>query len=126
MDSRAKEWLKQSDYDLETAKFMASGGRYFYSVFMCHLSIEKALKGLYEEKIDKIPPKTHNLILLMNKMNIKPKKKLGIFLVKLNEASITTRYPESLEEIQKNYTEDFVKEMVINTEEVLKWIRKQF
>ena len=59
-------------------------------------------------------------------MNIKPKKKLGIFLVKLNEASITTRYPESLEEIQKNYTEDFVKEMVINTEEVLKWIRKQF
>lgn len=126
MDSRAKEWLKQSDYDLETAKFMSSGGRYFYSVFMCHLSIEKALKGLYEEKIDKIPPKTHNLILLMNKMNIKPKKKLGIFLVKLNEASITTRYPESLEEIQKNYTEDFVKEMVINTEEVLKWIRKQF
>ena len=67
MDSRAKEWLKQSDYDLETAKFMASGGRYFYSVFMCHLSIEKALKGLYQEKIDKFPPKTHNLILLMNK-----------------------------------------------------------
>ncbi len=47
-------------------------------------------------------------------------------MVKLNEASITTRYPESLEEIQKNYTEDFVKEMVINAEEVLKWIRKQF
>ncbi len=46
---------------------------------MCHLSIEKALKGLYQEKIDKIPPKTHNLILLMNKMNIKPKKTRYIF-----------------------------------------------
>ena len=62
MDSRAKEWLKRSDYDLETAKFVVSGGRYFYSVFMCHLSIEKALKGLYQEKIDKFPPKKHNLI----------------------------------------------------------------
>ncbi len=27
MDYRAKEWLKQSDYDLETA--MATGGRQF-------------------------------------------------------------------------------------------------
>lgn len=126
MESKAKEWLKQSDYDLETAKFMVSGGRYFYSVFMYHLSIEKALKGLYQEKVDKIPPKTHNLISLMIKMNFKPEKELGKYLVKLNEASITTRYPESLEEIQKNYTEDVVKEMVRKTEEVLQWIKRQF
>jgi len=26
---------------------MFSSGRYFYAVFMCHLSIEKSLKGLY-------------------------------------------------------------------------------
>lgn len=30
-----KEWLKQSDYDIDTAEFMYGGGRYFYSVFMC-------------------------------------------------------------------------------------------
>jgi len=24
---------------------MYEGGRYFYAVFMCHLSVEKALKG---------------------------------------------------------------------------------
>jgi len=43
------EWLKQAEYDLETAEYLFSGGRYLYSVFMCHLAIEKALKGLYEK-----------------------------------------------------------------------------
>ena len=42
-----KEWFRQSDYDYDTAMFMHESGRYFYAVFMCHLSIEKALKGLY-------------------------------------------------------------------------------
>lgn len=49
-----------------------------------------------------------------------------MFVVKLNEASIITRYPESLEEIQNNYTKDVVKEMVKNAEEVLKWIKGLF
>ncbi|MDO9528114.1 MAG: HEPN domain-containing protein [Syntrophales bacterium] len=42
-----QEWLRQADYDMDTAEYMLSGGRYFYAVFMCHLSIEKALKGLF-------------------------------------------------------------------------------
>ncbi len=40
------EWFFQSDYDLETAKDMFKSGRNVYCIFMCHLSIEKALKGL--------------------------------------------------------------------------------
>ena len=49
MKRSAIEWLKQAEYDLETAEYLFSGGRYLYSVFMCHLAIEKALKGLYEK-----------------------------------------------------------------------------
>lgn len=50
MDNKSAEWLKQADYDLETAKYMFEGGRCFYTVFMCHLAIEKALKGLFAVK----------------------------------------------------------------------------
>lgn len=35
---------------------------------MCHLSIEKALKGIYQNRLDKIPPKVHNLIFLIEKI----------------------------------------------------------
>lgn len=34
-----------------------------YTVFMCHLSLEKALKGLYAEKLGKEPPKTQLALL---------------------------------------------------------------
>ncbi len=45
MSDKSKEWLKQADYDMDTADAMFDNKRYFYAVFMCHLSIEKALKG---------------------------------------------------------------------------------
>jgi len=44
------EWFNQADYDLETAHFLFGGGRYFYAVFYCHLSIEKMLKGVWVKK----------------------------------------------------------------------------
>mgnify|MGYP001587100192 FL=1 len=36
-----KYWKDLSDYDITTAKFMFETKRYPYSLFMCHLSIEK-------------------------------------------------------------------------------------
>ncbi|PIP38929.1 MAG: hypothetical protein COX19_09905 [Desulfobacterales bacterium CG23_combo_of_CG06-09_8_20_14_all_51_8] len=66
MSDKHEEWLKQADYDMDTADAMFRSGRYFYAVFMCHLSIEKSLKGLYTKVLDEIPPKTHNLLYLQN------------------------------------------------------------
>jgi HEPN domain-containing protein len=60
MEQRTSEWLEQSDYDMDTAVYMYEGARYIYAVFMCHLSIEKALKGFFYEKHRSIPPKSHN------------------------------------------------------------------
>lgn len=125
MEKRTEEWLNQSDYDLDTAIYMYDGGRYIYSVFMCHLSIEKALKGLYYEKLREIPPKSHNLIYLLNKIEIKPSFEHGPFIVKLNEASIPTRYPENLGKLQKMYSEIIVREILSNTKELVKWIKNQ-
>jgi HEPN domain-containing protein len=39
-----EEWLFQSDYDLETAADIYKSGRYVYSIFMCHLRLEKGHK----------------------------------------------------------------------------------
>ena len=46
MEKRTEEWLRQSDYDMDTALYMYEGGRFIYAVFMCHLAVEKTLKGL--------------------------------------------------------------------------------
>jgi HEPN domain-containing protein len=126
LDNKYKEWLMQADYDMETAEFMHGGGRYFYSVFMCHLAIEKALKGLYQYKLNQIPPKTHNLVYLLESLKLRPDEKTGIFMIKLTEANIATRYPEDLARLQKNYTAAVCAEIILHTRETLQWIKKQF
>ena len=126
MSDKYKEWLKQADYDMDTADAMYISGRYFYAVFMCHLSIEKALKGLYYKILDEVPPKTHNLLYLVNKIGKKPEQKLEKFITKLNTASLATRYPDDLAKIQAAYTEEITKDMITKSKDVLKWVKTQF
>ena len=125
MEKQTEEWFRQADYDMDTADFMYKGGRYIYAVFMCHLAVEKALKGLYYEKIRDIPPKSHNLVSLLNKTGIKPPEASGKFLVRLSQASIPTRYPENLARMQHAYTENIVRDILTSGNEVITWIKNQ-
>jgi HEPN domain-containing protein len=125
MSKNPEEWFRQADYDLETAEYMFNGGRYFYSVFLCHLSIEKALKGLYQDRLKETPPKVHNLVYLLNKIGIKPPEVQAKFLIKLNEASVPTRYPETLELLKRDYTQGVVEDILFKSKEVLEWIKDQ-
>ena len=126
MADRPEEWLKQADYDIDTAEFMFSGGRYFYAVFMCHLSIEKALKGLFKERLKEEPPKVHNLVYFLNKIGIRPSEDIGRFVIKLNEASVTTRYPDDIGKLQKDFSQAVVKDILSKSKETLEWIKAQF
>lgn len=121
-----EEWLKQADYDMDTAEFMFDGCRYFYSVFMCHLAVEKALKGLYRLKLDEVPPRTHNLVFLLKKVGIKPPDGIDMLLVTLSEAQVDVRYPDNMDMLQTNYTKSAVKDLLAKAKEVLKWIKTQF
>jgi HEPN domain-containing protein len=125
LSNKHEEWLKQSNYDMDTADAMFDSGRYFYAVFMCHLSIEKALKGLYSKVSKEVPPKTHNLIYLLEKIGKKPKQDLGKFVIKLNTASVATRYPDDLAKIQAVYTKEITREMISRSKDVLIWIKMQ-
>ena len=125
MEKQTEEWLRQSDYDMDTADYMHQGGRHMYAVFMCHLAIEKALKGLYYEKRRKLPPRSHNLIYLLNEIGIKPPEDPGRFIVKLSEASVPTRYPENLAKLQQTYSEAVVKDILGRSQEVIVWIKGQ-
>jgi HEPN domain-containing protein len=111
---------------MDTAEYMYQGGRYLYVVFLCHLAVEKALKGLYFERRREIPPKSHSLLYLLNALGIVPPEKPGKFFAKLSEASIPTRYPEDLAKVQQAYTVGVVKDILTATRETIAWIRTQF
>ncbi|MEK7400488.1 MAG: HEPN domain-containing protein [Candidatus Poribacteria bacterium] len=123
MSKDHKEWILQAEYDMETADIMFDAGRYFYAVFMCHLAIEKALKGIFLLKLGVIPPKTHNLVYLINKIDVKPDKNIIKIIAKLNEANVVTRYPENIKDLQKDYTKEIVENIIKRSKEVLEWIK---
>ena len=122
----SQEWLNQADYDFQTAEYMYNGKRYLYAVFMAHLAIEKSLKGIYQKKLNEIPPRTHSLIQFVNKTQLTPPEKIGEFLVRIDQASVATRYPEDLSKLQSVYTQQTVKEILSQTKDVLEWAKKMF
>ena len=124
MINQPKDWLEQADYDYETALYMFQGDRYVYAVFLCHLAIEKALKGLVLKASNIQPPKTHSLIQLTKKAGLNPPENIGHFLVNLDQASIPTRYPEDLTTVKKIYTKDKTEEILSKTKEILTWLKK--
>jgi HEPN domain-containing protein len=125
MNKRTKEWFKQADYDLGTAKIMLKGRRYIYTVFMCHLTLEKALKGIYCQIIKDNPPRVHNLVFLVTKIGLKLPEPLEKFINWLNNLSVTTRYPNELSRLLDAYTLKRATGILKKTEEVLKWLKTE-
>lgn len=126
MATSPEEWLKQAQYDLDTARYMFQGSRHFYAVFMCHLALEKALKGLYVKTLKETPPRVHNLVYLVDQTGMDPPQQIGKFMVKLSEAQVLTRYPESLAKLQEYYSRSLVEDIVDRTQEALEWIKNQY
>jgi HEPN domain-containing protein len=89
-------WIESSNYDIKTADHMYATKRYVYVLFMCHLATEKLIKAIYEATYEKIPPKSHNLVTLLQAIEVDvPEEKLKT-IESLNDISVVTRYPEDI------------------------------
>ena len=118
-----EEWFFQSDYDLETASSMLQSGRNVYCIFMCHLSLEKALKGLFIKRLNQFPPKIHDLIYFVEKLELIPEETHKNFLIWLNRKAITTRYPEDLRNMIKQFPSEYTFNIYLQTKTILQWIK---
>jgi len=126
MGKAYEEWLHQADYDMDTAEFMLAGGRCFYAVFMCHLAVEKAIKGLFQRKLDRVPPKVHHLTQLLSATGCEAPPEIAKFLVRLNEANVATRHPEDIRTLTSVYDETVAGTMIDQGKEAIRWIKSQF
>ena len=125
MNKQTEHWLVQSDYDFETAKALQTAHRNVYAVYMCHLALEKSLKALFCTVTGEVPPKTHSLVLLINKTGIKPPETVGRFLIQLSDASVATRYPEDFSRMLETYTDSLTETIITRTKEAIAWTKTQ-
>ena len=121
MKEETNRWLEMAEYDLDTAEAMFRARRYIYVVFMCHLCLEKMLKGYVIEFVDSFPPYTHNLIRLAQLVKLQLPEELQKFIIKLSDQSIITRYPESLKQYTRAHAQDYLEQ----TKRVFSWLRQR-
>ncbi|GHT33059.1 DNA-binding protein [Bacteroidia bacterium] len=123
--SKYEEWFFQSDYDLETAYHMLQTKRNVYCLFMCHLSLEKALKALYIKRLNEFPPKLHALMYFVNKIQLEISEEYLLFIEKIDSLSIVTRYPEDLRAMIAIYTQKQTTDIYEQTKTIQQWLKQQ-
>ena len=117
-------WLGKSRYDLTAARAMYNARTYLYTGFMCHQSIEKALKAYYIHRNDERQPQTHNLELLTDLCKLSSKMdapKLQT-LHKLKPLYTATRYEDDGDKVADLLTKPYCKKLLKETEVLLDWI----
>ena len=91
-----KHWKKSALSDLETAEILIDKKKFLHGLFFCHLAIEKILKAHFVKIAKTIPPKTHDLIYLLKKIDISLEEKFEFHLAILMKYQLESRYPENL------------------------------
>lgn len=90
---------------------------------MSHLSVEKALKGLFIKNRKEAPPKTQNLLYIIELIDLTLPENMYDFVFTLNRVSVITRYPDSLKRMQTEFDRDKTKEILEKSMELLKWLK---
>ena len=129
MNDNVKYWLDLADYDIESAKVMLDGRRYLYVGFMCHQTIEKALKAVIARDCEEgeIPPKIHDLgkLAVRSKLFDNMTDEQKIFIEYLNPLNIEARYPEYKKRLMEMLTREKCEILFAGTEALLCWIKEQ-
>ena len=129
MNENIEYWLDLADYDIETAQAMINTSRYLYVGFMCHQTIEKALKAVISRDCEEgeVPPKIHDLgkLAVRSKLFDKMTDEQKIFIEYLNPLNIEARYPEYKKRLLEMLTPEKCENIFVGTEALLCWIKEQ-
>ncbi len=98
--------------------------RYPYVLFMCHLSIEKLLKGICVKESGRHSLYTHNLVELAKKTKIGFSDEQKKLLAELSGFNIEARYPEWKSDFYKMATKAFTEKYYIQTKKFYLWLKK--
>jgi len=122
--SPAEYWRELAMYDLETAEAMRQTGRWLYVGFMCHQSVEKAMKSVICARGGGQPPRVHRLTALAEAAGFAPEltDAQREFLDTLEPLNIEARYPSHKERLLASLTPERCADLVERTRKLMAWI----
>ena len=103
-------WIKTAEDDWEATNSLLEAKKYVQCLFFAHLVLEKWCKAHWvKDNENDYPPKTHNLVRLVQATELDLDDDDLIFLEQFNDFQLEGRYPDYLFTIQKRCTLPYTK-----------------
>lgn len=115
-------WKDSSQEDMITSELLIANNRLLHGLFWCHLTIEKSLKAYVVKITKEIPPKTHNLIWLVEKTGLSMNSEQESLIGSLMVYQLEGRYPEQFPSIP---SKEGALEILKKTKELHQWLMKE-
>ena len=124
--NNVRKWLERVDYDMDTAEAMLGTGRNIYTVFMCQQAIEKCFKAFITYLGGDVLP-IHNLRRLAELSEVKDlfDRDQLLKLDFLSQYYTTARYKEDIAELSRGITEEFSRDIIHFSKEMIEWIKQR-
>ena len=123
MKEETKLWVDKAEEDFDNALYNFRGHRYGITAFLCQQALEKIIKAVIVEVVNKRPAKSHDLIKLAKDANLTDKmpKKWLPELRSLTQYYFLVRYPD----IGKKFftTPKIAKEVLGLLKEIYPWVK---
>ena len=115
-------WINGAIDDLESAKILIEKNKLLHGLFFCHLVIEKSIKAHVVKSTKEIPPKSHNLLFLLEKTKLELSENDEIFLGILMKYQLQGRYPDYNPVLPNGIIVD---KYINHTETLMSWLKKK-
>ena len=119
-------WVEAAKKDGDLADKIFASGDYVYTLFFCHLYLEKLCKALWvHTNAENVPPKTHNLMFLLNASNVALNESEETFFTEMNVWQLEGRCPDYQFGIYKLCTKQFTEPLLQQTKQYAKWLHSK-
>lgn len=122
LQKQIKYWVDNSVSDFETAEILIKNGKILHGLFFGHLTIEKILKAHVVKSTKDIPPKTHNLLRLLEKTDLQLNDNQIQLLNTLMVYLLEGRYPEYYPGVPSSTVADRI---LAQTKDLLIWLKEK-
>ncbi len=100
-------WIDQANDDWEVAEALFKISKFAQALFWGHLVAEKFAKAIWvKASNENLPPRTHNILFLLSKTDIKIPESISELIVIINKFQIEGRYPEYITRIEHELNEE--------------------
>lgn len=119
-------WLSTSKEDLETALSLFNSGKYVWSLFVAHLTLEKLLKAFWvRDNESNFPPRTHDLNRIAREIKLIFTDEEKEFLAEISAFNLEVRYPDYKKRFSQICTKDFADKYLKDIKELVECILKK-